>query len=789
MKRLLITFAVAALTAGAVSPAAAKAPTTDAPKTDYFPGRLAQDQAALKAQAMQKVLKGTATPKGKNKVVKAAPGQYVELAFEGEDQILTLLGEFGNLQANPPTHGTHPAHNGTPGPLHNQIPQPNRALDNSTIWTADFNQAHYDNLLYNKGANPSMANYYLEQSSGAYSVDGYVSDWVQVPYNAAAYGSNYCNSNVCTRDTGRFIEDQADTWWNVLVAQQGSVAAANAFLATFDVWDRYDQDGDTNFNEPDGYIDHFQSVHAGEGEETGGGAQGTDAIWSHRSYVNSVPIGSDGPTGFAPNGGARIGNSNYWIGDYTIEPENGGVGVFAHEFAHDLGLPDEYDGAGENSTAWWTLMSQGSYGSVNGQDLGSSPTHFNAWDKLQLGFLKNYTVAQAGQRGTFDLGPAEFNTKKPQAMFVVLPDNVVSHPVAGPFAGSYAYWSGSGASLNNTMTKAFTLGAGTNTLTFQGRWHIETCWDYAYVQVSTNGGSTWTNLNTSASTTDDENEQNLGFGITGVSGEPKVCDSLAGTPAWTPVTADLTPYAGTTIQLRFAYVTDGFVDGQGIAIDNIAITGQTVDGAETVTGWTFNGFSRTQAITESFFNAYVLENRTYLGYDRALDLGPYNFGFPTAENKVEHFSYQDGLLISYWNEEWPGQGGNDVSSHPGEGLILPVDSHPAIETWADGIQMRPRIQSYDATFRKTATESITLHSPTTGVAKTITSKPGAPVFNDALRDSDGTSIYWMPGHPSDAPANGNYQAEWNSVNVPNTGTKITVKSISSTGTMVLDLNK
>jgi immune inhibitor A len=384
------------------------------------------------------------------------------------------------------------------------------------------------------------------------------------------------------------------------------------------------------------------------------------------------------------------------------------------------------------------------------------------------------------------MGPAESNTKKPQAMFIVLPDNVVNHPVAGPFAGDYAYWSGSGPDMHNTMTKSFTLGAGGNTLSFQGRWHIETCWDYAYVQVSTDGGATFTNLNTSASTTLNENGQNEGFGITGVSGQPHVCDDLSGTPAWQNVTADLTPYASSTIQLRFAYVTDPFVDGQGIAIDNISITGQPLDDAETDTGWTFDGFSRTQQITQSFFNAYVLENRTYLGYDKALDLGPYNFGFPATPKLVEHFSYQPGLLVSYWNEEWHD---NNVSSHPGEGWILPVDSHSAIETWTEGTQMRPRIQSYDATFGKTATESITLHNPTTGVAKTISSKPAVSVFNDALRDGDGTSIYWMAGHPSDAAGNDNYQAEWNSVNVPNTGTKITVKSISSAGMVILDLNK
>jgi immune inhibitor A len=429
-------------------------------------------------------------------------------------------------------------------------------------------------------------------------------------------------------------------------------------------------------------------------------------------------------------------------------------------------------------------MSQGSYGTVNGQDLGSAPTHFHAWDKFQLGFIgpNEYHVAFAGDSKTFTLGPAEFKNKNKQAIFVVLPNNVVPSSVAGPYSGSWVYYSGKGANLDNDMTRPITLGAGTNSLSFQGRWHIETCWDYAYVQVSNDGGATWTNLNTSASTALDENDQNFGNGITGVSGQPHVCDSLSGTPAWQNVTADLTPWAGQTIQLRFRYWTDGFVNGEGFAADDIAITGQPLDDAETDPGWVYDGFVRTQALTSSFFNAYVLENRQYLGYDKALDLGPYNFGFPTTPDLVEHFPYQDGLLIHYWNTEWSD---NNTPTHPGEGLILPVDSHPAIETWTEGTQMRPRIQSYDSTFTKAATESITLHNPATGVAATIPSHAGVSVFNDALRDGDGTSIYWAPGHASD----GTYQAEWNSVDVPNTGTRIQLKSVSSTGIMIIDLNK
>ena len=57
------------------------------------------------------------------------------------------------------------------------------------------------------------------------------------------------------------------------------MADIQTYLKKFDVWDRYDLDGDGVFNEPDGYIDHMQVVHAGGDEATGDPHQGTDAIW------------------------------------------------------------------------------------------------------------------------------------------------------------------------------------------------------------------------------------------------------------------------------------------------------------------------------------------------------------------------------------------------------------------------------------------------------------------------------------------------------------------------------
>ncbi len=226
-------------------------------------------------------------------VAEVAKGQFVELERQGEDSIFTVIAEFG-----PRDHPAPILYSGVPGPLHNQIPEPDRSVDNTTIWAPDFTSAYYENMLFAEAPGAvSMRNYYIEQSSNRYTVNGDVTDWVQVPYNAAAYGRNYCGGIVCAQ-TWVFVNHSIDAWYNAQIAAGKTDAEINAYLAQFDVWDRYDMDGDGNFNEPDGYIDHFQSVHAGEGEETGGGAQGTDAIWSHRWYAY---YSANGPDGVGPN--------------------------------------------------------------------------------------------------------------------------------------------------------------------------------------------------------------------------------------------------------------------------------------------------------------------------------------------------------------------------------------------------------------------------------------------------------------------------------------------------------
>jgi immune inhibitor A len=757
-RQFAATAVLAGIVAVAATPLALAAPHDQAAsksKSDNLPDRLSKKQGDLRKKGLEMVLKGQAQANGKNKIVQVAKGQYVELERQGEDKIFTIVAQFG-----PQNSPFAILQSGIPGPLKNQIPEPDRSVDNTTIWAPDFSQSYYTKMLFDPTPGAvSMRNFYIEQSSGRYAVTGDVSDWVTVPYNAAHYGRNYCGGIVC-QQTWRFVQDAANKWYDAQIAAGKTVDQINEYLSQFDTWDRYDYNGNGNFNEPDGYIDHFQVVHAGEGEETGGGAQGTDAIWSHRWAVQYA----GGPTvngTVVPFGGTRIGQSKYWIRDYTVEPENGGVGVFAHEYGHDLGLPDLYDtsgntGGASNSVEFWSLYSRGSYGStgIPADGIGTKPVSMSAYEKIQLGW-SNYTVVGYQQMASVKLGPAAFNTKQTQQLVALLPNKVVETKLPfSAYEGMNLYYSGSGGDLDNTMTRQVTLPGGSASLTAKVRYAIETDWDYAYLTVNGNP------VPTSRSTNTNPNGQNFGNGITGNTGG-----------AWVDLTADLSAYAGQTVTIGFRYWTDCCVAEAGFAVDSIAISGQAFDGGETDAGWAYDGFIRTDGnISTPYFNAYVGELRSYVGYDDVLRTGPYNFGFPDKPDWVEHYKYQDGLLVWYWDGSFTDNNVGDacLAGRCG-GLVLPVDAHPDLLLRPDGKVWGTAVQSHDSTFGLEATDAFCLHRA--GAESCLGGLPANPLFDDRMD-------YWVAPDPSIN------HFGWAGVAVPKTGTTIRVIGTSAQGTFM-----
>jgi immune inhibitor A len=145
----------------------------------------------------------------------------------------------------------------------------------------------------------------------------------------------------------------------------------------------------------DGVVRNLFVVHAGSGAEWNGAAT---LLWSHAWAIDAFDGWGRTPPPLYLDG--------VRISDYSMEPECGGnttgeggavtgpflptVGVYAHEFGHVLGLPDEYDyGYQSQGTGRFSLMAGGSWAGKPSipECNGNSPAHPSAWGVARLGFV------------------------------------------------------------------------------------------------------------------------------------------------------------------------------------------------------------------------------------------------------------------------------------------------------------------------------------------------------------------------------------------------------------------
>jgi len=139
--------------------------------------------------------------------------------------------------------------------------------------------------------------------------------------------------------------------------------------------------------------------------------------------------------------------------------------------------------------------------------------------------------------------------------------------------------------LDRAIVREVRVPATNATLTFDTYYDIEGGYDYGFVQVSTNGGETWTSLanaDTHSAIAGDAPlreflEANVP-GFTGTSGG-------GAEPVWVNETFDLSTYAGQTVLLSFRYVTDPGVEGAGWWIDNVTLGEARIADGTSVGGW------------------------------------------------------------------------------------------------------------------------------------------------------------------------------------------------------------
>jgi immune inhibitor A len=131
-------------------------------KPDNRPGPKTKQQKRLREKALAMLDNGSAQLKaqpGGGSTVQLADGKFVEFPIDKQDKVFTILSEFGDQGSG--KLGT------VPGPLHNEIPEPDRSVNNSTAWVSDFNVAHYNEMF--NGSGDSFKDYYRQLSSGRYT--------------------------------------------------------------------------------------------------------------------------------------------------------------------------------------------------------------------------------------------------------------------------------------------------------------------------------------------------------------------------------------------------------------------------------------------------------------------------------------------------------------------------------------------------------------------------------------------------------------------------------------------
>jgi len=627
----------------------------------------------------------------KTKVPNAAPLPLSKTRDTGK--ILVMLVDFA--QGN--------------GPMSGQLPKP--ADPNKDYWVANFDNNHYTKMLFDKTpGSSSLANYYLAQSDGKFMVDGQVYGWIHLPYPEAYYGADnpIGGTDNLNGPAWRIVNDAIKA-----AGEQGVQIPFKDF----------DSDGDN-------YVDSFMIIHAGAGQEGGGGIQGNDAIWSHSWFADNA------------NGGVKTWDGTL-VGPYTTEPEDGGVGVFAHEYGHQLGLPDLYDTTygGESSTGFYTLMSSGSW---LGKPLGTQPANLDIWSKMTLGWTPNLlTIDQSAKENKdFLIHSTETYATFAKGFRVNLPQKAVTTNINTPFEGQNEWWSTMGDGLSTTLTRTIDLSSVTNaTLNFKTWYDTEYNYDFGYVEVSADNGATFTRI--------------AGNITRDISGIPSIDGTSNG---WVDAIFDLSAYAGKSIQLRFHYLTDGGVAQKGWAIDAISIPeiGFTDSAEVSPNCWTLDGF-RQFAGTET-----VNKGQYYLGelvrpYATNAGLNwAYNYyGTPTT---MERLTYEPGVLLWYRDTSMMD---NNVGDHPGQGRLLLVDAHSTPMMQSTNVAFRTRLQIFDAPFGVKPTAPLMIHD-TTGAKFNFPASAPVSVFNDSK------SYY-------------NENAPFNSVKTPTYGVKMTVKGVSSDG--------
>ena len=154
-------------------------------------------------------------------------------------------------------------------------------------------------------------------------------------------------------------------------------------------------------------------------------------------------------------------------------------------------------------------------------------------------------------------------------------------------SGKFAFWSNKGNESNMMLTREFdfTNVSGPINFSYWTWYDIEEDWDYVHLAASTDGQN-WEIITTPSGTDYDPSGASYGWSYTGQ------------TNGWVQEQVDLSQFAGQNVQLRFEYITDALVNGDGFLLDDVSIDAidYTSDFEADDGGWEAEGFARVENV-------------------------------------------------------------------------------------------------------------------------------------------------------------------------------------------------
>jgi immune inhibitor A len=175
-------------------------------------------------------------------------------------------------------------------------------------------------------------------------------------------------------------------------------------------------------------------------------------------------------------------------------------------------------------------------------------------------------------------------------------------PLVGnePHSGAYQWCAIRGDEGDARLTRLLDLrGLGQATLQTWMWYDLEADYDYAYVEISSDGGQTWKILSNRHTTEANPSGNSYGPAFTGLSGGGEE-------PRWVKERFDLTPYAGQPVLIRFEVVTDDTVNRPGLCLDDIAVPelDYQTDVEAGTDNWQAKGWAR---VTENVPQQFIVQ--------------------------------------------------------------------------------------------------------------------------------------------------------------------------------------